>query len=41
VSTKNYAPGKVTYTGSYNGGGTFKPGTATTTLTVRPAQQSS
>lgn len=37
VSTKNYTPGKVTYTGTYNGGGSFKSGSATTTLTVRPA----
>ena len=37
VSTKGYAPGKVTYTGTYNGGSGFKSGSGTTTLTIVPA----
>jgi hypothetical protein len=41
VSTANYAPGKVTFTGTYNGGAKFKSGTGTTTLTVKPANQTS
>ena len=39
VSTANYPAGKVTYTGTYSGNGKFKPGTGSTTLTVRPAKQ--
>jgi hypothetical protein len=38
VSTAGYAPGKVTYTGTYNGSTGFKAGSATTTLTVLPAK---
>src|SRR5690349_14898482 len=34
VNTKDYAPGKITYTGTYNGGGGFKAGSGSTTLTV-------
>jgi hypothetical protein len=41
VSTANYTPGKVTFTGTYNGSGGFKSGSGTTTLTVRPANQTS
>lgn len=41
VNTANYRPGKVTFTGTYNGSGNFKPGNGTTTLTLRPAQQTS
>ena len=37
VSTANYTPGKVTYTGTYNGGSGFKSGSGTTTLTLLPA----
>ena len=37
VSTANYKPGQVTYTGTYNGGGTYKAGSASTTLTIQPA----
>ena len=38
VSTAQYAPGKVTYTGTYNSAGNFKSGaSASTTLTITPA----
>ena len=37
VSTSNYTPGKVTFTGTYNGTGKFKSGSGTTTLTLLPA----
>jgi hypothetical protein len=37
VGTAGYPPGKVTYTGTYAGSSGFKPGSATTTLTIRPA----
>ena len=38
VSTAQYAPGKVTYTGTYNSVGNFKSGAgASTTLTITPA----
>lgn len=37
VGTANYAPGKVTFTGTYNSSGGFKSGSGTTTLTVLPA----
>ena len=38
VSTANHAPGKVTYTGTYNSVGNFKSGaSASTTLTITPA----
>ncbi len=38
VSTAQYAPGKVTYTGTYNSSGNFKSGaSASTTLTITPA----
>ena len=37
VSTANYTPGKVTFTGTYNGSGKFKSGNGTTTLTLLPA----
>ena len=36
VSTAAYLPGKVTYTGTYNGGSGFKPGTGSTTVTLLP-----
>jgi hypothetical protein len=38
VGTADYTPGKVTYTGTYNGSTGFKAGSATTTLTVLPAK---
>jgi hypothetical protein len=42
VSTANYKPGQVTYTGTYTSSGGFKSGgSATTTLTVRPAAKQS
>lgn len=41
VNTANYRPGKVTFTGTYNGSGNFKSGNGTTTLTLRPAKQTS
>src|ERR1700749_3761245 len=37
VSTAGYAPGKVTYTGTYNGGSGFKSSSGSTTLTIVPA----
>ena len=37
VSTANHAPGKYTFTGTYNGSGGFKSGSGSTTLTVLPA----
>src|ERR1700733_12599928 len=38
VGTAQYAPGKVTYTGTYNSVGNFKSGaSASTTLTITPA----
>jgi hypothetical protein len=39
VSTAKYAPGKVTFTGTYNSRGSFKSGSGTTTLTVQPASK--
>jgi hypothetical protein len=36
VNTANYTPGKVTFTGTYNGSGGFKSGSGTTTLTIQP-----
>ena len=41
VSTKNYTPGKVTFTGTYNSSGGFKSGSAATTLTVLPTKKAS
>jgi hypothetical protein len=38
VGTAGYQPGKVTYTGTYNGGGGFKSATASTTQTIVPAK---
>jgi hypothetical protein len=37
VSTANYTPGKVTFTGTYNGSAGFKSANGTTTLTIQPA----
>jgi hypothetical protein len=37
VSTANHAPGKYTFTGTYNGSGGFKSESGSTTLTVLPA----
>jgi hypothetical protein len=37
VSTANYTPGKVTFTGTYSGNGKFKSGSGQTTLTILPA----
>src|ERR1700757_948692 len=39
VSTADYAPGKVTFTGTYNGGSRFKTANGSTTLTLQPAKQ--
>jgi hypothetical protein len=39
VSTANYPPGKVTFTGTYNGSANFKSGSGSTTLTIKPAKQ--
>jgi hypothetical protein len=39
VNTANYKPGKVTFTGTYNGTAQFKSGTGSTTLTLQPAKQ--
>jgi hypothetical protein len=36
VSTANYTPGKVTFSGTYNGSAGFKSGSGTTTLTILP-----
>ena len=41
VSTKDYKPGQVTFDGSYNGEGKYKAGSASTTLTIKPASQPS
>jgi hypothetical protein len=41
VSTKNYTPGKVTFTGAYSGSVGFKSGSGTTTLTVQSAAKKS
>ncbi len=38
VSTANYAPGKVTLTGTYNGTAQFREGSGSTTLTIVPAK---
>jgi hypothetical protein len=38
VSTAGYTPGKVTYTGTYNGGAQFKSGSGSTTVTILPAK---
>ena len=38
VSTADYTPGKVTFTGTYNGTAGVKSGSATTTLTILPAK---
>ena len=40
VSTKDYAAGTVTFTGTYTGGGGFKPSKATANLTLKPASGS-
>jgi hypothetical protein len=37
VSTANYTPGKVTFTGTYSGSTGFKSANGTTTLTIAPA----
>jgi len=37
VSTKNYPPGTVTFTGTYNGGTGFKPSKTTASLKLTPA----
>jgi hypothetical protein len=41
VNTKNYKAGKVTFTGTYEGSGSSKSGSGTTTLTVQPAKKAS
>jgi hypothetical protein len=38
VGTGGYTPGKVTFTGTYNGGTGLKSGTASTTLTIVPTK---
>jgi hypothetical protein len=40
VSTAGFQPGKVTYTGTYNGGAGFKSGSGSTTVTLLPAKKS-
>ena len=40
VNTRNYPPGTVTFTGSYTGGGGFRPSKATANLTLKPASGS-
>jgi hypothetical protein len=37
VSTANYTPGKVTFTGTYDGSSQVKSGSGSTTLTLLPA----
>lgn len=39
VSTADYKAGKVTFTGTYNGGSQFKTANGSTTLTLQPAKQ--
>jgi predicted lipoprotein with Yx(FWY)xxD motif len=41
VSNANDKPGQITYTGSYNGDGSYKSGTGAVTITLKPAQQTS
>ena len=41
VSTKDYPVGQVTFFGTYDGSSKFKAGSAPTTLTIKPAAQSS
>ena len=36
MGTAGYTPGKVTFTGTYNGSAGFKSGTGTTTVTLTP-----
>jgi hypothetical protein len=36
VGTAGYTPGKVTFTGTYNGSARFKSGTGTATVTLTP-----
>jgi len=38
VGTGGYTPGKVTFTGTYNGSAEFKSGSGSTTLTIVPAK---
>ncbi len=38
VSTADYTPGKVTFTGTYNGTVGVKSGSGSTTLTILPAK---
>jgi hypothetical protein len=40
VSTRNYPPGTVTFTGSYTGAPGFKPSKATANLKLLPASDS-
>jgi hypothetical protein len=39
VSTAGYAPGQVTYTGTYSGDHEFKSVSGSTTVTLLPAKQ--
>jgi hypothetical protein len=38
VGTAGYTPGKVTFTGTYNGSVGFKSGSGSTTVTLTPAK---
>jgi hypothetical protein len=38
LGTAGYSPGKVTFTGTYSGGGGFKPGSGSATVTLTPAK---
>ena len=38
VGTGSYPPGKVTFTGTYDGGAGFKSGSGSTTVTLLPAK---
>jgi hypothetical protein len=37
VGTANYTPGKVTFTGHYDGNSAYRSGSGTTTLTILPS----
>ena len=41
VSTADYKPGKITYTGTYSGGGAFKSSSGSATVTLKTAPPTS
>jgi len=41
ISTADYKPGQVTFTGTYNGTAGFKSASTSTTLTIKPATSQS